>query len=128
MPVVRHRARRGTARLREDCVELDLPWIAKTTLIALLDGDGEGGQTDKTKVPDPPVAPVTRPVISGSYGPRLLWGEATNPTGVAPGQLLRRQNEVVVASITDLRRHLSEVAFAKTLRPQDADYRGRLLE
>jgi DNA modification methylase len=75
------------ARLREDGVDLDLLGFGEDDLDRLLDGlagDGEGGQTDEDEVPDPPVAPVTRPGdlwVLGRH--RLLCGDATNATGVA---------------------------------------------
>ena len=75
------------ARLREDGVDLDLLGFGEDDLDRLLDGlagDGDGGQTDEDEVPEPPVAPVTRPGdlwVLGRH--RLLCGDATHATGVA---------------------------------------------
>ena len=75
------------ARLREDGVDLDLLGFGEDDLDRLLDGlagDGDGGQTNEDEVPEPPVAPVTRPGdlwVLGRH--RLLCGDATHATGVA---------------------------------------------
>jgi DNA modification methylase len=75
------------AGLREDGVDLDLLGFGEDDLDRLLDGlagDGDGGQTDEDEVPEPPVAPVTRPGdlwILGLH--RLLCGDATNATCAA---------------------------------------------
>jgi DNA modification methylase len=75
------------ARLREDGIDLDLLGFGEDDLDRLLDsltGDGDGGQTDEDEVPEPPVAPVTRPGdlwVLGRH--RLLCGDAAHAAGVA---------------------------------------------
>lgn len=75
------------ARLKEDGIDLDLLGFADADLDRLLkgldDADGIGG-ADEDAVPEPPIAPVTRPGDLWRLGDhRLLCGDSTNGDDVA---------------------------------------------
>jgi DNA modification methylase len=75
------------AQLREDGFDLDLLGFGEDELARLLDGlagDSDGEQTDEDKVPEPPVARVTRAGDLWLLGRhRLLCGDSTNANDVA---------------------------------------------